>query len=52
MKEMNIYGDEAVFFFFLDCVLVIMIISFTSVIPESCLERFFRGCVGGWKLGP
>lgn len=39
-------------FFFLDCVLVIMIISFTSVIPESRLERFFRVCVGGWKLGP
>ena len=38
--------------FFLDCVLVIMIISFTSVIPESCLERFFMGCVGGWKQGP
>lgn len=38
--------------FFLDCVLVIMIISFASVIPESCLERFFRGCVGRWKPGP
>lgn len=35
MKEMNIYGDKADFFF-LDRVLVIMIISFTSVIPESC----------------
>lgn len=53
MKEMNIFGDKAdIFFFFLDCVLVIMIISFTSVIPESRLERFFRVCVGGWKLGP
>lgn len=29
--------------FFLDCVLVIMIINFTSMIPESCLEDFSRG---------
>lgn len=41
MKEMNIYGDKADFFF-LDCVLVIMIINFTSMIPESCLEDSSR----------
>lgn len=28
--------------FFLDCVLVIMIISFANMIPESCLEDFSR----------